>query len=845
MWPTVQTSNTETPATEKPIQNASSWFQLTYHLSQIARGSAVVGLGVLGYLGFSRLWGGLGASEQESLSQESAYGLLGASSTTLQPVLNDYLATSIYTAQQSTVINDLIQTKHPRRVQDEDSIVIRGKGREFSLAEKYSSGVVSCNLSRDRFVIGWKTNFRYLGQIIGANGAIGNEFEFFIPNPYSSDEPERIRLVQTSDGGFIAIAKFDNSYFGQRFGGLGERIGEKFKIFDLKFSYEFEVAILKNTEIVLTFFNATSVSRSLSNPILAQRLHANATKLGNTFQVNSLNLTERETHRSPVIASLSDGGFVIAWEMRGAFRSGIYARRFAADGSSLSDIFLVQASSEKPIFVYSRAEGGYIIVVRDRAYHYSANDIQVASSILVRDMSNIYSLSANSLKNNGFVLSWKYCYNPGTIYAQFHDKDANLVRLAFPVIGVQADWRDTLVTVGDDDNLLILAAGKNGLGIRGIQYVFYKAPTLVSNEFIIHQGEKVVLTSQILAAYDKRVDNATLVFTPSNIQHGQFEWVDQPGVVAGKFTQQQIQDARVQFVHDGSEQAPSYLMTVTNRFVQSSKVPAVIHFILALHSLLTKSSPADSSQALSPSIVSSTSNSLSETSDFPNFGTSVTLPSPLVSESLKASDFPSISQVDSDPTAKSSFIISSSPMAATSLAASSQTILPQWDVSVWLSVKQGQTIVLRSQQLQASYGDTAASEVVYSIESVRCCRFEQVAQPNTAISHFTQQQVNQGDIQFVHDGSRNSPSFAFTLSDGKTNSNLYTSQVEFTLAGNNIDYKMLAVGGVIGAGVVGTGAILAGIGIYCVAKKQNQKAIEPYRTQEDEDMELGESVSPR
>ncbi len=112
------------------------------------------------------------------------------------------------------------------------------------------------------------------------------------------------------------------------------------------------------------------------------------------------------------------------------------------------------------------------------------------------------------------------------------------------------------------DDLLIGAYSYNSNTGRG--YVIFGdiPPVLVNNSLSLSSGEAVVLNSAHLGAYDRNHDNATLVFIPSNITHGEFELINNPDVVLNNFTQQQIWDQQIQFVHDGSEDAPTYNITV-------------------------------------------------------------------------------------------------------------------------------------------------------------------------------------------------------------------------------------------------------------------------------------------
>jgi hypothetical protein len=90
------------------------------------------------------------------------------------------------------------------------------------------------------------------------------------------------------------------------------------------------------------------------------------------------------------------------------------------------------------------------------------------------------------------------------------------------------------------------------------------APVPGSNAFTVNDGGTLPIGSGNLSATD--IDNAagTLVFNVSGITRGRFELVAAPGVAIMSFTQQQILNGEVRFVHDGSNLAPTFSIRVTD-----------------------------------------------------------------------------------------------------------------------------------------------------------------------------------------------------------------------------------------------------------------------------------------
>ncbi len=78
----------------------------------------------------------------------------------------------------------------------------------------------------------------------------------------------------------------------------------------------------------------------------------------------------------------------------------------------------------------------------------------------------------------------------------------------------------------------------------------------------------------------------------------------------------------------------------------------------------------------------------------------------------------------------------------------------------------GGTLPIGPTQLQATDADNTPGELTYTVSMVSGGRFELTSAPGTAISSFTQAQVDAGLVQFVHDGSANPPAFKLGLADG-------------------------------------------------------------------------------
>ena len=78
----------------------------------------------------------------------------------------------------------------------------------------------------------------------------------------------------------------------------------------------------------------------------------------------------------------------------------------------------------------------------------------------------------------------------------------------------------------------------------------------------IHQNQTVILNSQNLNATDFNHPAAGLRFNVTEVQHGYFSLVNSTEQPITSFNQSQIWNGQIQFVHDGSLQAPNYTIQV-------------------------------------------------------------------------------------------------------------------------------------------------------------------------------------------------------------------------------------------------------------------------------------------
>ncbi|MFO1001132.1 MAG: Calx-beta domain-containing protein [Planctomycetaceae bacterium] len=103
-------------------------------------------------------------------------------------------------------------------------------------------------------------------------------------------------------------------------------------------------------------------------------------------------------------------------------------------------------------------------------------------------------------------------------------------------------------------------------------------PVISANTLTISEGGSVAFTSAQISTSDPEFGPTQLVYAASSISAGRFEMTNAPGVAITSFTQAQINAGAVRFVHNGSEAAPTFNLTVTAGTQTSPVSPAVINF---------------------------------------------------------------------------------------------------------------------------------------------------------------------------------------------------------------------------------------------------------------------------
>jgi formylglycine-generating enzyme required for sulfatase activity len=216
-------------------------------------------------------------------------------------------------------------------------------------------------LSNDGYVVTWNTMAPPIGgsngvsaQLYGPNGLpIGSEFSV----PSNADYVRFYSSVAPLDGGGFVVVwqsekKDGSSYgvFGQRFNGEGKELGGEFQVNTEAFGPQGlpEVAQLSNGQFVVVW----NLEGNPLGPVSGQVFDSNGLKSGTEFELTS-------SGRHAAVASLPNAEAVVVWQ-----NDGIFGRRLSATGEPIGGSFQVslngQDSAEEPA-VASTSDGGWSI----------------------------------------------------------------------------------------------------------------------------------------------------------------------------------------------------------------------------------------------------------------------------------------------------------------------------------------------------------------------------------------------------------------------------------------------------------------------------------------------------
>ena len=277
-------------------------------------------------------------------------------------------------------------------------------------------------------------------------------------------------------------------------------------------------------------------------------------------------------------------------------------------------------------------------------------------------------------------------------------------------------------------------------------------------------------------------NDSQLVFIVSNVQQGNFYRLP-ANVTTYTFPQSYIEQSRIQFRHSGNNIAPEYSVIVGDGLTTSLPSAATINFqdapLLQLNpfNITVGQTITLSPQLFNVSAIGSSDPSLVvlQVNDLQHASiTSLQTGLPVTNFTLNQLEAGSIQlrQDGSNITPSLTLIVTSqggvsSAPNTTNVIFSNQGVIAPRLISNFLSTTQGQTTTLTTTMLQGLQGNGQAlpTNAVFYISNVQHGAFSLSNNPGIQVSFFTQDQLQQGLVQFTQDDSPQLPSYSIAVSN--------------------------------------------------------------------------------
>ncbi|MCC9606604.1 hypothetical protein LOC68_17030 [Blastopirellula sp. JC732] len=194
------------------------------------------------------------------------------------------------------------------------------------------------------FAVAWYRSSNVYARRFSADGiALGEEF---LVNTYTSHSQQRPTIAMDASGAFvIAWDSYEqdgnnNGVYAQRFAADGSKLGGEFRVHTSTFGSQVSPSATMNApgNFVITWTGYEPNAKF--SGVYGQLFAADGSTIGDEFHVNTY---LDDPQAVPSVAMAADGSYVVTWLSVGqdGHLSGIYARRYAADGTPVGDEFHV------------------------------------------------------------------------------------------------------------------------------------------------------------------------------------------------------------------------------------------------------------------------------------------------------------------------------------------------------------------------------------------------------------------------------------------------------------------------------------------------------------------------
>ena len=307
--------------------------------------------------------------------------------------------------------------------------------------EDWQSNPAITSLPDGGFVVTWASGqdgdgTGIYGQRYTSAGA-ASDVEFRV-NTTTAGWQQNPTITSLSDGGFVvswvSSGQDGNGtgIYGQRYTSSGAVTGGEFRVNTTTANDQSAPAItlLSDGGFVVTW--ESKLQDGSNSGIYGQRYTSSGAATGGEFRVNT---TTENSQLYPSITSLADGGFVVAWSSELDFSWGTYGQRYTSTGEAVGGEFRVNATEQDDYTapaIKSLSDGGFVVAWQSAFFQdgdgwgisgqrYTSTGAAMGGEFQVNTTTegSQYDPSITALPNGGFVATWRSSFDG--IYGQLFD----------------------------------------------------------------------------------------------------------------------------------------------------------------------------------------------------------------------------------------------------------------------------------------------------------------------------------------------------------------------------------------------------------------------------------------
>jgi len=357
------------------------------------------------------------------------------------------------------------------------------------------------------FVVAWSSlpqDGIFAQRFASSGSALGTEFMVSTATAFGQYFPD---VGAAPNGDFVVVWHSGSSQdgdgygvFGQRFASSGAKLGGEFQVNTYTYydqSYP-AVAVVGNGDFVVVW--QSYYQDNSGEGVFGQRYASNGSTLGGEFQVNTFTYYRQ---RFPDVAAAPNGDFVVVWQsqFQDGFNNGVFAQRFASNGSAVGSEFQVNTFTPRDQ-VYPTtavaADGSFVVTWSSYGNHdgdgfgiFGQRYDSSGASVGIEFQVNTYTTNQQvfsdvaAASNGDFVVTWQSRLQDGGqegIFAQRYASNGSQIGSEFQVTTYtnSYQWRPA-VAVAPNGNFVVAwqSYGQDG-DLFGVFAQRYAAPVVAS-----------------------------------------------------------------------------------------------------------------------------------------------------------------------------------------------------------------------------------------------------------------------------------------------------------------------------------------------------------------------------